>query len=142
MGLVMAKFKFYTSVCDYGVIEVVADNEEQAREKALAMDGTYHVHDTEVLDVDLAVTPSIMVRERLENLVHKRMTESELNERLTQIFGREVKVEQGQYEEDWHGDDYFAFCVDDEEIGGYFDIYYLKTNQDEFYITETCINFE
>lgn len=139
----MAKFKFYTSVCDYGVIEVMADNEEQAREKALALDGTYHVHDTEVLDVNLAVTPSMVVRESLEKLVHKRMTESELNERLTQIFGREVKVEQGQYDEDWHGDDYYTFCVDDEEIGGYFDIYYLKTNgQDKFYITETCINFE
>ena len=139
----MAKFKFYTSVCDYGVIEVVADNEEQAREKALAMDGTYHVHESEVLDVELMEAPRMVVRRRLEGLEHMRMTEEELNERLTQIFGREVKVEQGQYDEDWQGDDYYTFCVDDEEIGGYFDIYYLKTNgQDKFYISETCINFE
>lgn len=49
----MAKYKFYTSVCEYGVIEVEADNLDEARDKAHDMDGTYHSHDTEVLDVQL-----------------------------------------------------------------------------------------
>lgn len=47
----MAKFRFFTSVCDYGVIEVEADNFEQAEDKAYNLDGVYHVHDTEVLDI-------------------------------------------------------------------------------------------
>ena len=83
------------------------------------------------------------VRTQLMGLECERMTEQQLNDRLSEIFNQRIEVEQGLYDEDWQGDDYYTFCVDDEEIGGYFDIYYLKMNrQDYFYITEICIYFE
>lgn len=83
------------------------------------------------------------VRKALNDLYHQRLTESLLNENLSAIFGKKITVEQGLYDEDWTGDDYFTFSVDDEEVGGYFDIYYLKMNRDEyFYITEVDIYFE
>ena len=47
----MAKYKFFTSVCDYGTIEVEADNYEDAVCKAYRLNGTYNVHETEVLDI-------------------------------------------------------------------------------------------
>jgi hypothetical protein len=49
----MAKFKFYTSVCDYGIIEVEADNLEQAESKAHELDGIYTINSTEMLDIIL-----------------------------------------------------------------------------------------
>lgn len=49
----MAKFKFYTSVCDYGVIEVEADTYEKAEDMAYQLDGVYNIHHTEVLDVEI-----------------------------------------------------------------------------------------
>lgn len=48
----MAKYRFYTSVCDYGTIEVEADNYEEAEDKAYQLDGVYNIHHTEVLDMD------------------------------------------------------------------------------------------
>jgi hypothetical protein len=53
-------------------------------------------------------------------------------------------VEQGQYDDDWIGDDYYTFSVDGEEIGGYFDIYYMRMPRiDELcYITEVNYYFE
>ena len=47
----MATYKFYTSVCDYGTIEVEADNYEDAVCKASRLNGAYSVHETEVLDI-------------------------------------------------------------------------------------------
>lgn len=83
------------------------------------------------------------VRKALNDLVCQRMTEDRLNGKLSTIFGKEITVEQGQYDDDWKGDDYYTFNVDDEEIGGYFDIYYLKMNKTTcFYITEVNIYFE
>lgn len=84
------------------------------------------------------------VADSLESLLHRRMTEPELNTQLSKIFNRHVKVEQGQYDDDWIGDDYYTFSVDDEEIGGYFDIYYMQMPRREefFYITEVCYCFE
>lgn len=49
----MAKFKFYTSVCDYGTIEVEADNLEEAKGLAYALDGVYFIHNTEILDIEI-----------------------------------------------------------------------------------------
>jgi hypothetical protein len=34
----MAKFRFFTSVCDYGVLEVEADNYDEALDKAYGLD--------------------------------------------------------------------------------------------------------
>ena len=49
----MATYKFYASVCNYGKIEVDADNFEDAVCKAYRMNGIFTEHDTEVLDIDL-----------------------------------------------------------------------------------------
>ena len=54
----------------------------------------------------------------LENLCSYRLTKEELNEKLTRLFGKAVEGEEGQYDEDWQGDDYFTFAVDDDELGG------------------------
>ena len=80
----------------------------------------------------------------LENLCSYRLTKEELNEKLTRLFGKAVEVEEGQYDEDWQGDDYFTFAVDDEELGGYFDLYYIQMPRrpDLFFITEVCVCFE
>jgi hypothetical protein len=84
------------------------------------------------------------VAESLERLLHRRLTEQELNERLSKIFNKRIEVEQGQYDDDWIGDDYKTFSVDDEEIGGYFDIYYMQMPRIEelCYITEVNYYFE
>lgn len=47
----MATFKFYTSVCDYGTIEVEADTMEEAEDKAYQLDGVYTINTTEILDI-------------------------------------------------------------------------------------------
>jgi hypothetical protein len=49
----MATFRFFTSVCDYGVLEVEADNLEQAESKAHQLDGIYTINSTEMLDIIL-----------------------------------------------------------------------------------------
>ena len=49
----MATFKFYITLCEHGVIEVDADNLEDARDKASDMDGKYLDYNTEVLDINL-----------------------------------------------------------------------------------------
>ena len=80
----------------------------------------------------------------LENLCSYRLTKEELNEKLTRLFGKAVEVEEGLYDEDWQGDDYFTFAVDDDELGGYFDLYYIQMPRrpDLFFITEVCVCFE
>ena len=49
----MATFRFFTSVCDYGVLEVEADNLEQAESMAHQLDGVYTINSTEMLDIIL-----------------------------------------------------------------------------------------
>ena len=80
----------------------------------------------------------------LENLCSYRLTKEELNDKLTRLFGKAVEVEEGQYDEDWQGDDYFTFAVDDDELGGYFDLYYIQMPRrpELFFITEVCVYFE
>lgn len=80
----------------------------------------------------------------LENLCSYRLTKEELNEKLTRLFSKAVEVEEGQYDEDWQGDDYFTFAVDDDELGGYFDLYYIQMPRrpELFFITEVCVCFE
>lgn len=77
-------------------------------------------------------------------MVHHRVTEQELNRDLSHYFGLEIKVEPGEKPgDDWQGDDFYTFGVDDSEVGGYFDVYYLKTNRPGYiYITEIIICFE
>ena len=89
-------------------------------------------------------TKQLEVSDNLERLVHHRMTEQDLNKKLSEIFGSQIEVEKGLYDEDWQGDDYYTFCVDNEEIGGYFDIYYISMphRPELFYITEVIYCFE
>ena len=47
----MAKYKFRVSYLEYGVLEVIADTKEDAKDKAYNMDGTFHHLDGEVTDV-------------------------------------------------------------------------------------------
>ena len=84
------------------------------------------------------------VRKALEDLCSHRLTTRELNEELSRIFGKTIEVEEGLYDEDWQGDDYFTFAVDDDELGGYFDLYYIQMPRrpDLFFITEVCVYFE
>ena len=77
-------------------------------------------------------------------MVHHRMDERELNESLSYYFGQPIKVEQGQYDDDWQGDDYYTFSVDEGELSGYCEIYYIDmpNKKGYFYITEVNIYFE
>lgn len=85
----------------------------------------------------------IRVQGELERLVQHRMSEDNLNAFLKLVFKRDIKVEHGERDEDSFTDNFFTFEVTDEQIGGYFDIYYLKTNNPNvFYITEVTINFD
>lgn len=95
------------------------------------------------------------VYEQMEMLVHKRTNELELEERLSEIFGIPIKVEDlTESNPDWTGDWWYAFNVcnselqyesEEDKIGGFFDIYYLKTREndygDDFYITEVACDF-
>lgn len=84
------------------------------------------------------------VRKALEDLCSHRLTTRELNEELSRIFGKTIEVEEGLYDEGWQGDDYFTFSVDDDEIGGYFDLYYFQMPRrpDRFFISEVNAYFE
>lgn len=47
----MTKYKFRVSLLEYGVIEVEADNIEDARDKAYDMDGSFYCNNSEVTDI-------------------------------------------------------------------------------------------
>lgn len=47
----MAIYRFLTTNIEYGYIDVVADNIDDARDKAYSLDGEYFVHDSEVSDI-------------------------------------------------------------------------------------------
>lgn len=93
------------------------------------------------------------VYKQMEALVHTRTNEDDLNERLTQIFGRTIVVEDcTNSDEDWTGDWYYSFDVwndaderEEDKIGGFFDIYFLKMRENDykldFYITEVTCDF-
>jgi hypothetical protein len=80
----------------------------------------------------------------LNGMLSHRLTREQLDKMLSSIFGKTINVEKGLYDEDWVGDDYFTFCVDDDDIGGYFDLYYIPMPRkpDHFFITEVCICFD
>ena len=75
----------------------------------------------------------------LEELVGKRFNEETLNNRLTDIFQWEVKVEDISDKEDELSDYNFVF--------GFGDIYFLKMRNEgfdksTFYVTEVNVDFE
>jgi hypothetical protein len=95
------------------------------------------------------------IAKELENLVHHRTNERDLNKHLSKLFGTEIKVEDlTDSDRDWTGDWRFAFNVcndemqcksEEDKIGGFFDIYFLKMRENEdgmdFYITEVAYEF-
>ena len=44
-------YRFLTTNVEYGFIDVVATNMEEAKDKAYSFDGNYFVHDSEVTDI-------------------------------------------------------------------------------------------
>ena len=85
----------------------------------------------------------------LEELVGKRFNEETLNNRLTDIFQWEVKVEDISDKEDELSDYNFVFGFGDtdSELYGFGDIYFLKMRNEgfdksTFYVTEVNVEFE
>lgn len=87
------------------------------------------------------------IAKAMESLVHKRFNEETLKAELTKIFGKEIDGFELGYEDvedfpDWD----FMFAVNDDEIGGDFDVYVLMhKNKDMFgntlYVTEVAYDF-
>jgi len=89
------------------------------------------------------------VSDRLKNLVGIRFNKKMLEEKLTEIFGKKVILEDISKEDDDLADFNFLgeFNIPKKELYGYFDIYYLKMRRPgfdgaDFYITEIAIEFE
>jgi hypothetical protein len=86
------------------------------------------------------------INNKLESLVHNRCSKDELNKKLTQMFGCDVVVEEydrPNYVENFGVlDDQFLFTIENDNINLAIDVdlYYLKDNSGNYYITET--NFE
>lgn len=89
------------------------------------------------------------IRVGLEDLVGARFNKESLEEKLTDIFGVPIVVEDISHDEDELGDYNFlgGFDIPKRELYGYFDIYFLKMRRPGFdnadiYITEVAIEFE
>ena len=87
------------------------------------------------------------INNKLESLVGARFTEEELNTKLSQLFGCDVKVAQYQREacvkkELPFLDDQLLFAIENENIGLEIDVdlFYLFDKAGNYYITETCFN--
>ena len=89
------------------------------------------------------------IRVGLEDLVGSRFNKESLEEKLTEIFGVPIAVEDISKEDDELADYNFmgGFDIPERELYGYFDIYFLKMRRPGFdnadiYITEVAIEFE
>ena len=89
------------------------------------------------------------IRVGLEDLVQSRFTKETLEQRLTEIFGTSMHVEDISREDDELADFNFLghFDIPEKNLYGYFDIYFLKMRRPGFdnadiYITEVAIEFE
>ena len=85
------------------------------------------------------------INNKLESLVHNRYSKDELNKQLSQMFGCDVVVEEYDREECVKNDlpeldGQFLFTIDNINLAIDVDLYYLKDNNGNYYITET--NFE
>ena len=85
----------------------------------------------------------------LEGLVGQRFNEQTLNERLSDIFQWDIKVEDISDKEDELVDYNFVFGFGnaDSELYGFGDIYFLKMRNEgfdgsTFYVTEVYANLE
>jgi len=87
------------------------------------------------------ITRESIVVSFLEELVHKRFTEKELNKKLSRFFMQEIKVSDttsGKCHDDL-SDNTFIFEV---ELLGDFDIYFLPTREKKIYVTEVGYEFQ
>ncbi len=86
------------------------------------------------------------INNKLESLVHNRYSKDELNKQLSQMFACDVVVE--EYDRPKHIENFgildyqFLFTIENDNINLAIDVdlYYLKDNSGNYYITET--NFE
>ena len=83
--------------------------------------------------------------QKLEDLVNNRFTLLTLNNMLNEIFEEEITIEDttdGKDDNDF-SDYNLLFESKNENTYGWFDIYYLKTREDDvIYITEVSYEFE
>ena len=89
------------------------------------------------------------IRVGLEDLVGSRFNKESLEEKLTEIFGVPIVVDDIHDDADELVDYNFlgGFDIPERELYGYFDIYFLKMRRPGFdnadiYITEVAIEFE
>ena len=89
------------------------------------------------------------IRVGLEDLVGSRFNKESLEEKLTEIFGVPIVVDDIHSDADELVDYNFlgGFDIPERELYGYFDIYFLKMRRPGFdnadiYITEVAIEFE
>jgi hypothetical protein len=90
------------------------------------------------------------VQNALHALVHQRFNKKTLESKLKYIFGVNSITLCECEDEYWSGDWYYSFEINDEELGGFFDIYHLmmrpKPKDDDdglrFYVTEVSIGFD
>jgi hypothetical protein len=86
------------------------------------------------------------IKRELEDLVHQRFNIETLENKLSQIFNEEIKVEYGCEDVDYLADWNLMFSSEQDVIGGDFDIYILKHKNidnggNEFYVTEIGYDF-
>ena len=89
------------------------------------------------------------IRVGLEDLVQSRFNKETLQQRLTEIFGTTIELDDISREDDELADFNFLghFDIPEKDLYGYFDIYFLKMRRPGFdnadiYITEVAIEFE
>lgn len=87
----------------------------------------------------------LQIVQKLEGLVNQRFTLLTLNELLNEIFEENITIEDttdGKDDNDF-SDYTLLFESTNEDTYGWFDIYYLKTREDDvIYITEVSYEFE
>lgn len=87
----------------------------------------------------------LQIAQKLEGLVNHRFTLLTLNELLNEIFEENITIEDttdGKDDNDF-SDYNLLFESKNEDTYGWFDIFYLKTREDDvIYITEVSYEFE
>lgn len=89
------------------------------------------------------------ISDRLNNLVQSRFSKEKLESKLSEIFGTPITLDDISREDDELVDFNFLgdFDIPNQNLYGFFDIYFLKMRKAGFdgsdiYITEVAIEFE
>ena len=75
------------------------------------------------------------IQKKVENLVGLRFTETELENKLNEIFGIEVELHNEEYEESNLDDCFFVSPNEDDEV---YTLFYIETKEGKYYITEVA----